>query len=124
MIGIPDIETLADKQAITELIYTYCRSVDRLGGVPRGGHPVPRGPPGRGRPMTASEGHAPCQEGWRCRLDDGPLLRREKLAPLDADQTRSEQHEVVARRAEAGVAVEKPKRLAGAEEADSPGGQQ
>lgn len=30
MTGIPDIETLADKQAITELIRTYCRAVDRL----------------------------------------------------------------------------------------------
>lgn len=28
--GVPDIATLADKQAITEVIYSYCRSVDRL----------------------------------------------------------------------------------------------
>ena len=30
MTGIPDIATLADKQAITEVIRTYCRAVDRL----------------------------------------------------------------------------------------------
>ncbi|MEZ5736225.1 MAG: nuclear transport factor 2 family protein [Novosphingobium sp.] len=30
MTGRTDIEDLADKQAITELIYTYCRAVDRL----------------------------------------------------------------------------------------------
>lgn len=30
MTGIPDVATLADKQAIKELIRTYCRAVDRL----------------------------------------------------------------------------------------------
>jgi len=30
MAGIPDIATLADKQAITEVVRTYCRAVDRL----------------------------------------------------------------------------------------------
>jgi hypothetical protein len=30
MTGIPDIATLADKQAITEVVRTYCRAVDRL----------------------------------------------------------------------------------------------
>lgn len=30
MSGVPDIHTLADKLAIQEQIYSYCRSVDRL----------------------------------------------------------------------------------------------